>query len=76
VLHDSAERDNGLRAGVGQASMEETAECTAEAGEGYEAMGIWAPWIERVTATRFRNWADGDDEAQRIDAGALSRAAT
>ena len=56
--------------------MEETAECTAEAGEGYEAMGIWAPWIERATATRFRNWADGDDEAQRIDAGALSRAAT
>jgi len=40
VHDDSAELANGLRAGVGQASMEETAECTTEAGEGYEAMGI------------------------------------
>lgn len=55
--HDSAGHANGLRAGVGQASKEETAECTAAAQEGYEAMGIRATAIGAADVDGGARWS-------------------
>jgi hypothetical protein len=55
VRDDSARHDNGLRAGVGQASKEETAECTSGAREGYETMGIRATAIEVKMSAQPKN---------------------
>src|SRR5690242_5781477 len=46
VQHHEPAHDKGLRAGVGQASKEETAECAAADGEGYRPMAIRNAWPE------------------------------
>jgi hypothetical protein len=54
VRHHEPKHGHGMRAGVGQASKEETAECSAAVWEGYGPMGI------RTLVTRWircRAWA-------------------
>ena len=64
VQHHEPARDNGRRAGVGQASKEETAECSAEDRERYEPMGIRNAWPKLAAARSPGDGSNGVAEAQ------------
>ena len=68
VQHHKPAHDNGLRAGVGQASKEETAECSAADWEGYGPMGIRDAWRELAPMLSLGDASDGVAEAQQIKA--------
>jgi len=64
VQHHKPAHDSGLRAGVGQASKEETAECSAVDGEGYGSMAIRNAWPELAPMRSPGDASSGVAEAQ------------
>ena len=64
MQHHEPAHDNGLRAGVGQASKEEAAECSAADWEGYGPMGILDALRELAPMLSLRDVSNGVAEAQ------------
>ena len=64
MQHYEPAHDNGLRAGVGQASKEETAESSAADWEDYEPMGIRDAWPDLAPMLNPGDASNGVAQAQ------------